>query len=258
MAQREVQGTRRGTRDRGREGPADRLVPDDHPREHARDLHRGDRRAGAGAAAAPVRRGRTRESRGAGRASARLARHGAGPDEVVRGPGAARDRARQRRAPGPAGGRGRPAARRRHARGVGVARVQWLRPAAGGDAVRAADSEHRHRGRSWRAALGRARSVRGFGPAAVLTSDGHADEACHWNTPSTGSDWSPQTRTSMHRCLPHRDRLRVPDGAPRTGGSRSSSTRPHSPPATCRPGTTRHDPADRSTPARPCPDFRSS
>jgi len=33
-------------------------------------------------------------------------------------------------------------------------------------------------GRGWRAALSRARSVRGFGPAAVLTADERADEVC--------------------------------------------------------------------------------
>ncbi|MGH3614184.1 MAG: hypothetical protein ACRDRK_16635 [Pseudonocardia sp.] len=33
-------------------------------------------------------------------------------------------------------------------------------------------------GREWRAALSRARSVRGFGAAAVLTIDGYADEVC--------------------------------------------------------------------------------
>ena len=33
-------------------------------------------------------------------------------------------------------------------------------------------------GRGWRAALSRARSVRGFGPAAVLTADEHAAEVC--------------------------------------------------------------------------------
>ena len=90
--------------------------------------------------------GRRRDGWGAGRAAARMARRDAAADDAVRGPGAAGRRARRRRAPGPAGGRGRSAARRGHARSVGVARVGRARPAVGGVRVRAADPEPRSGG----------------------------------------------------------------------------------------------------------------
>ena len=72
VTQREVQGARRGTRDRGRQGPADRLVPDGHPGWHSCAVRGGDCRVGAGAAAAPGGRGRRREGEEAESADVRV------------------------------------------------------------------------------------------------------------------------------------------------------------------------------------------
>ena len=116
---------------------------------------------------------------GAWHAPARLARRCAPADDAIRSAGAARGRARRRRAPGPG-------------RRSGTARSSTPTRSRCGNGPSPSGMPRRRwwgcpgclsptpilRGRGWRPALSRARIVRGFGPAAVLTADEHAAEVC--------------------------------------------------------------------------------
>jgi hypothetical protein len=90
LAQRAVQGAGRGTRDRGRQALPHRLVPDHPPGGHPRRLRRGDRRAGAGAAAAPVggdyRRREDEDAEAAMRVRVRATNPRVAPSALVAGP----------------------------------------------------------------------------------------------------------------------------------------------------------------------------